>query len=119
VIYFKGDDLDLVNLYQHAAFLIYPSIYEGFGLPVLEAMANDCPVICSNKSSLPEVSNDSALAINCENTEEIRSCMDKLFYDNDLRTNLVKLGRENVKRFTWHNTAINTLSVYKKYWLKK
>lgn len=114
VVYFKGDDLELVNLYQFAVFLIYPSVYEGFGLPVLEAMANDCPVICSNKSSLPEVSNDCALAINCENTEEIRSSMDKLFYNKDLRNNLVKLGRENVKKFTWRNTALNTLNVYQK-----
>ncbi len=114
VVYFKGGDSDLANLYQHAIFLIYPSVYEGFGLPVLEAMANDCPVICSNKSSLPEVSNDCALEINCENTEEITSSMDKLYYDNDLRNHLIELGRENVKKFTWHNTAINTLKVYQK-----
>lgn len=114
VVYFEGGDTDLINLYQFASFLIYPSVYEGFGLPVLEAMANDCPVICSNKSSLPEVTNGCALAINSENTEDIKSSMDKLFYDSKLRNNLVKLGRENVKKFTWTNTAIQTLNIYQK-----
>ena len=114
VVYFKGSDIELINLYQHANFLIYPSIYEGFGLPVLEAMANDCPVICSDRSSLPEVSNNCALEINCENIKSITDAMDKLFYDNDLRNKLIKLGSENVKNFTWKNTALNTLTVYQK-----
>ena len=114
VVYFKGSDIELINLYQHANFLIYPSIYEGFGLPVLEAMANGCPVICSDRSSLPEVSNNCALEINCENIKSITDAMDKLFYDNDLRNKLIKLGSENVKNFTWKNTALNTLTVYQK-----
>jgi glycosyltransferase involved in cell wall biosynthesis len=114
IVYFKGSDIELINLYQHAVFLIYPSIYEGFGLPVLEAMANDCPVICSDRSSLPEVSNNCALEINCEDITSVSRAMDKLFYDNDLRNKLIKLGSENVKKYTWKNTALNTLNVYQK-----
>ncbi|MBI3520534.1 MAG: glycosyltransferase family 4 protein [Bacteroidetes bacterium] len=112
VSYHKGSDADLINLYQYATFFVYPSIYEGFGLPVLEAMANNCPVICSDSSSLPEVTNNSALAIDCENSEELQKAMDKLFKDRELRDNLVKLGKQNVKQFTWQATALKTLKVY-------
>jgi glycosyltransferase involved in cell wall biosynthesis len=112
VIYKKGNDHDLINLYQYAAFFVYSSIYEGFGLPVLEAMANNCPVICSYSSSLPEVTNGAALSINCQNSEELKQAMDKLFNDIEFRTNLVKLGKQNIKQFTWQATALKTLSVY-------
>jgi glycosyltransferase involved in cell wall biosynthesis len=112
VIYKKGNDLDLVNLYQYAVFFVYSSIYEGFGLPVLEAMANNCPVICSNSSSLPEVTNGCALSINIQNSEELKQAMDTLFGDKELRNNLVILGKQNVKQFTWQATALKTLKVY-------
>lgn len=114
VIYITGSDMDLNNLYQYAVFFIYPSIYEGFGLPVLEAMANNCPVICSDSSSLPEVSNNCALSVNCENIHELKNAMNKLFYDDELKQNLVELGKQNVKQFSWKTTAIKTLEVYNK-----
>lgn len=114
IIYLTGNDLELVNLYQNATFLIYPSIYEGFGLPVLEAMANNCPVICSNKSSLPEVANNCALLIDTESEDSIKLAMEKLYFDKELQLSLKELGKANVKKFTWQNTALKTLKVYEK-----
>lgn len=113
VLHMKGSDFDLANLYQNALFFIYPSIYEGFGLPVLEAMANKCPVICSNNSSLPEITNDSALSVNCEDIIDLKHAMEQLYNSADLRDNLVKLGMLNVKKFTWQLTAVKTLRIYK------
>jgi glycosyltransferase involved in cell wall biosynthesis len=119
VVHQKGSDSDLANLYQHALFFIYPSIYEGFGLPVLEAMANECPVICHNKTSLPEVSNGSALEVDCENTSHLTSAIDKLYSDSGFRKVLSEKGKENVKQFTWEATAMKTLEVYKRVIQKK
>lgn len=113
VVHQKGSDSYLANLYQHALFFIYPSIYEGFGLPVLEAMANGCPVICHNKSSLPEVSNNCALEVNCESQDALMAAIDKLYSDTELRKILIEKGKENVKQFTWEKTAVKSLEVYK------
>lgn len=104
-------DEDLPSLYANAISYVLPSLYEGFGLPVLEAMKYDCPVITSNISSLPEAGGDAALYVNPENVQEIASIMEKLSLDSDLRKELIHKGREQVKKFSWEKTAKETLAV--------
>jgi len=111
---------DLPILYNLAELFIYPSIYEGFGLPVLEAMACGTPVITSNTSSLPEVAGDAAVLVDPYNIEEIAHNISKLLYDKELCKTMSGKGIERAKSFTWERCARNTVEVYKKasYMLK-
>jgi glycosyltransferase involved in cell wall biosynthesis len=105
---------DLVALfYSQAEAFIYPSFYEGFGLPVLEAMTLGAPVITSNGSSLPEVTGDSALLINPNDSMELADAMLNVVRDRVLRDNLIRLGKEQAKKFSWKKTAQATLNVYR------
>lgn len=101
---------DLPTLYRQAEFLVYPSLYEGFGLPPVEAMACGTPVITSNTSSLPEVVGDAALTVDPTNTEEIAAAMAQLLADPSLRQRLRLAGLERAKRFSWQETARRLLS---------
>ena len=103
-------DSDLVVLYQEAACCAMPSLYEGFGLPVLEAMASASPVICSNRSSLPEIAGDAALYFDPESEEEMAAALEKLLDDSALRRQLVDRGMERAKRFSWESCARTTLA---------
>jgi glycosyltransferase involved in cell wall biosynthesis len=102
----------LRSLYQHADLFVFPSLYEGFGLPVLEAMACGTPVVTSNTSSLPEVAGDAALLVDPENVQEIAGAMERVLTDQDLRAELSRRGRERAKLFTWERCAQETLKVY-------
>jgi glycosyltransferase involved in cell wall biosynthesis len=104
-------DEDLPSLYANAIAYVLPSLYEGFGLPVLEAMEYDCPVITSNISSLPEAGGEAALYVNPENVIDISDKMEKLLSDEELRKNLIKKGHEQIKKFSWEKTAKETLAV--------
>lgn len=104
-------DEDLPSLYKHAQFFILPSLYEGFGLPVLEAMTYGCPVITSDISSLPEAGGDAALYIDPNDASDITKKMNKLFSNEELRKDLVEKGREQVKKFSWEKSAKETLAV--------
>ena len=105
---------DLVALfYSQAEAFIYPSFYEGFGLPVLEAMTLGAPVITSNTSSLPEVTGDSALLINPNHSMELADAMLNLIRDRVLRDNLIVKGKEQASKFSWEKTAQVTLNVYR------
>ena len=101
------------NLYQKAKMLIWPSYYEGFGFPPLEAMSQGCPVITSANSSLPEVIGNSALLINPYNISEIISFFIRLLTDNELREDLITIGKEKIKKFSWQNTALEILKLFK------
>ncbi|MCJ7684757.1 MAG: glycosyltransferase family 4 protein, partial [Desulfobacteraceae bacterium] len=92
---------DLVGLYEGAAALVYPSLFEGFGMPLLEAMWCDCPIVCSNLTSLPEVAGDAALLVNPSSSGELAAALDRLLTDEALRTRLVTRGREHVVGFSW------------------
>jgi len=104
-------DGDLPSFYKNAELFILPSLYEGFGLPVLEAMKYDCPVITSNVSSLPEAGGDAALYVDPKDTDDISKNMQKLLDDKELRSELVKKGKEQVRKFSWENSAKETLKV--------
>ncbi|MCX7683140.1 MAG: glycosyltransferase family 4 protein [Anaerolineae bacterium] len=98
-------------LLRGALALVFPSLYEGFGLPVLEAQACDCPVITSTTSSLPEVAGDAAILVDPADPEAIASAMLRLLSDSTVRQSLIEKGRENVKRFSWINCARTVLEV--------
>lgn len=105
-------DSELAYLYKNARCFVFPSLYEGFGLPVLEAFSADCPVACSNCSSLPEVAEDAAVYFNPNSEIEIRKAVRKLIYDDELRESLIQKGTERAKQFSWKRTAHQTKEVY-------
>ncbi len=109
----QGSDKVLVSLYKQAEALIYPSMYEGFGLPILEAMSCGCPVISSNSSSLPEVYGNAALSFENNSVENLTHCINKISTDKTLRELLIKKGFQRSKEFSWKKCAKETLSVYK------
>lgn len=108
-----GDDV-LGGLYREAAAFIYPSLYEGFGIPPLEAMSFDCPVVCSNTSSIPEVVGDAALMFDPLSPKHMAQAIGVAVTDQVMRHRLIERGRERVKQFSWAACARQTLSVYKK-----
>jgi len=103
---------DLVLLYNSASVFLYPSLYEGFGIPPLEAMACGVPVITSNTTSIPEVVGNAALLINPRDGEDIKKALLSLLNDEMLRKDLIKRGLEQVKKFSWGKMAEETLEVY-------
>jgi glycosyltransferase involved in cell wall biosynthesis len=104
-------DADLPALLSGALAFVFPSLYEGFGIPVLEAGACGVPVITSNTSSLPEVAGDAALLVDPHDVNAIADAMHRLVTDEALRRELAGRGRENVKRFSWEKCAAETLAV--------
>lgn len=109
----SGDDKKLANIYNFAFMFIYPSFYEGFGIPVLEAMHYGCPVLTSNRSSLPEVGGDAAEYFDPENIDDITSKMESVFENIELRKTLIKKGSEREKLFSWDKCAEETYKFYK------
>jgi glycosyltransferase involved in cell wall biosynthesis len=103
---------DMPVLYASAMAFVFPSLFEGFGLPVLEAQALGVPVICSNATSLPEVAGDSALMVDPADTAGLARALEQVAGDAGLRQKLADKGRENVRRFSWRNTAEKTLEVF-------
>jgi glycosyltransferase involved in cell wall biosynthesis len=104
-------DEDLSGLYSGALAFVFPSLFEGFGLPILEAMACGVPVITSNTSSMPEVAGNAALLIDPENGEEIAKSLKKISEDRVLREDLIKKGLKQVQKFSWEKCARETLDV--------
>ena len=91
-----------------------PSLYEGFGLPVLEAFATGCPVALSNTSSFPEIAGDAALYFDPSDVASIEKALRTLLSDHTLRQALIHRGRERLQRFSWATTAERTAAAYKK-----
>lgn len=114
VIHVGGGDDRLAALYQAAAAFVYPSKYEGFGIPPLEAMSLDCPVICSNTSSIPEVVGDAGEYFDPCDQDSIRGSIEAVLQSSARRPELVALGRERCKRFSWERCAQETLAVYRR-----
>lgn len=103
---------DLVCFYNGAKAFAFPSLYEGFGLPILEAMACGTPVLTSNRYSMPEVAGDSAVLVNPENIEELAAGLKALLGNSSLRDELRTKGLARVREFTWGKAACHTLAVY-------
>jgi glycosyltransferase involved in cell wall biosynthesis len=104
-------DEDLPSLYAGAIAFLYPSLYEGFGIPILEAMATGTPVITSSITSMPEVAGDAAILVDPYEVESIASGIEQLIYDSSLRNALCKQGLVRAKSYTWENAANNIWKV--------
>lgn len=112
VIQVSGDDSLLAMYYKLASAFIYPSLYEGFGIPPLEAMSFDCPVVCSGVSSIPEVVGDAAEMFDPSQPDSIQIAIERVVSDNTLRQTLITRGQERIKLFSWNRCAQETLDVY-------
>ena len=99
------DDVDLAPLYSGAKMFVYPSLYEGFGLPVLEAMQCGCPVITSNVSSIPEVIGDAGIQIDPKNDDELIQAYEKMYFDEEFAKECTRRGLERAKLFSWEKCA--------------
>jgi glycosyltransferase involved in cell wall biosynthesis len=106
------DELDA--LYRSADVLAYPSLYEGFGLPVLEAMTRGVPTIASTTSSLPETAGEAAIGVNPRSVREIAMAIERVLTEEDLADKLSLRGRHQSERFSWEETARLTLQVYER-----
>jgi glycosyltransferase involved in cell wall biosynthesis len=111
------NDTEVVELMNAADVFVFPSIEEGFGLPPLEAMACETPVVCSNTSSLPEVVGDAALLVDPLNTLAMADAIRRLLFDQGLKKEMIKRGTERVRLFSWEKTARETLIVYTQWTL--
>lgn len=109
-----GDDYILGSCYRNAAAFVYPSLYEGFGIPPLEAMAAGCPVVCSNTSSIPEVVGGAGEYFDPSSIESIRSSVEHVLQFTERRTELVTLGIERCKLFTWEKCSAETHAIYQR-----
>ncbi len=103
---------ELPFFYKHASLFVLPSLYEGFGLPILEAMKYKCPVVTSNVSSLPEAGGDAALYVNPEDVSEIAEKIDEVLGNTKLRDRMIKLGDAQVKKFSWDKAAREVITVF-------
>ncbi|MDP1666465.1 MAG: glycosyltransferase family 1 protein [Methylobacter sp.] len=109
----NGDDSDLANAYRGAALFVYPSLYEGFGIPPLEAMSLGCPVACSNNSSIPEVAGNAAEYFDPKDTESMRAAMECVLNSTARRVELIDAGFIRSAQFSWKRCAEETLAVYR------
>lgn len=113
-IHVSGGDGLLGHLYRKAACFVYPSLYEGFGLPPLEAMSVGCPVISSNTSSMPEVIGDAGALFDPLSIDSMRNTIESVVYSKVRTEELIQKGGERVKMFTWKDCAAKTLEAYRK-----
>jgi glycosyltransferase involved in cell wall biosynthesis len=113
VRHMTGDDRVLGHLYRRAAALVYPSEYEGFGIPPLEAMGYGCPVLCSHASSIPEIVGDAGSYFDPRRIDAIADAMEQLVSSQELRTRLVSRGSERARQLSWDRCAAKTLDLYR------
>jgi glycosyltransferase involved in cell wall biosynthesis len=110
----SGSDAELARKYSGALAFVYPSMYEGFGLPPLEAMACDCPVACSRTSSIPEVVGDAGEYFDPADLDSMRQALENIAGSAELRQRLRLRGREQRRRFSWDRCAAETLALYRR-----
>ncbi|MGQ9847434.1 MAG: glycosyltransferase family 4 protein [Bacteroidales bacterium] len=113
IIQLNVDDKILGALYSNALCFVFPSLYEGFGMPILEAFSCGCPVVCSNTSSLPEIAGDAAEYFDPNNFQSIRNAVEIVLTDKYKREKMISLGFHRLKNFNWENSAIQTFELYK------
>jgi glycosyltransferase involved in cell wall biosynthesis len=109
-----GDDNRLAAHYRAARLLAYPSKYEGFGIPPLEAMAHQCPVVCARSSSIPEVVGNAGFYHDPNSLEDLRSALERVAFDDVLRARLKARGAERAKLLSWAQCAAGTAAVYRR-----
>ncbi len=115
----SGDDAVLETLYRSAAAFVYPSLYEGFGIPTLEAMSCDCPVICSSAGAIPEIVGDAGEMFDPHKVDSIQTALERVLDDPSRRQELVSRGRERIQHFSWTRCARETFDVYRRMALPK
>lgn len=106
------DDTSLAYYYSHAIIFVFPSLYEGFGIPILEAFACECPLVCSNTSSLPEIAEDAAEYFDPSSEDSIRNAVTKVLTNQARRDELREKGTQRLQCFSWEKTAKETQKVY-------
>ncbi len=112
ILQYSAPDTMLWSLYKNARVFVFPSLYEGFGIPVIEAFACGCPIAVSNTSSLPEIAGDAACYFDPLDESSIRSAVAQVIHDEDLRARLVQKGLERVRDFSWNKIALETKKTY-------
>ena len=109
---YSAPDSMLWHLYRNARVFVFPSLYEGFGIPIIEAYACGCPIAVSDTSSLPEIAGDAALYFDPLDEASIRNAVTQVTYDEDLRAGLVRKGSGRIREFSWERTALETMKTY-------
>jgi len=109
----SGSDRELAARYQAAAAFIYPSKYEGFGIPPLEAMSHGCPVVCSNAGAIPEVVGDAGVYFDPNNAEELRTALERVLTTEGLQADLRARGYARIAAFSWDKCAAETARIYR------
>lgn len=102
---------EMPALYEGAAALVFPSLYEGFGIPLVEAMWSGCPIVCSNTTSLPEIAGDAALLVDPRSPEDLASALERVLSDTSLRAQLVARGRVRAPQFSWSKFALGAIAI--------
>ena len=105
----------LLEILQNAIAFVYPSLFEGFGIPIIEAMSVGVPVITSNTSSMTEIAGNAALLVNPTNTNEIADAMQLIITDEILRIGLIEKGRANAVRFSWQQSAEKVMEIIQQF----
>jgi glycosyltransferase involved in cell wall biosynthesis len=112
VLQISATEAMMVNLYWNAELFVYPSLYEGFGLPLLESMVCHCPVVCSNTSCFPEIAGNAAKYFDPYSIENMVEVTHEVLNNSSIRQNLIANGLERVKRFVWKDCADKHIDVY-------
>jgi glycosyltransferase involved in cell wall biosynthesis len=107
-------DRELGWAYAHATALVFPSLYEGFGIPILEAFANGCPVVVSDRSCMPEVAGEAALYFDPDSADQLAAALERAVADQSLRHRLIEAGRQRVAAFSWRRSVRAHLDLYKR-----
>lgn len=113
IIFDAGNDTKLANYYKYAELFVYPSKYEGFGVPLLEAMYMDCPIVASNISSIPEIGGPAALYFNPDSPEDLKEKLEAVLTNSNVRNDLLAKARKWRKNFSWQKTVDETYDYYK------
>jgi glycosyltransferase involved in cell wall biosynthesis len=112
IVQVSASDRELNSLYRHARVFVYPSFYEGFGMPILEAFCNECPICISYASCFPEIAQDAACYFDPGSIDSIQYAIEKVIYDNDFRNILIERGNKLRTNFSWEKTIQQTMKLY-------
>jgi glycosyltransferase involved in cell wall biosynthesis len=115
VFHRSGSDAELARAYRHARVFVYPSKYEGFGVPPLEAMASGCAVVCADSSSIPEVVGQAARLFDPNELDSLRLALEDVSLNDDTNAGLVTAGRSRAQSFSWDRCAAETVAVYRRF----